>query len=387
MAVKKRGKKWYVRFHFDNADIAVATRARNKSEAQRIEQAVLTAIRTGLYTGLDEYSKSLCTRLFQNRNWAIPKDLDEFSTTKHLITEEMTLWRAIETTLKYPDVKASQNRERIIQAFGHVTAHFGKDCRVKDIWIPHIKEYQLKRLDEGAAPSTISKEKSALSRMFEVLIELRYLEANPARMVRDLSQKESEREVYVSCGDFQEIVDQLPNWVRPIAQTAYYSGMRRGEILGLTRKHVNSESRIIRLRPDDVKEKKWKRVPIRGELLYILREAMKVRSFNTDRVFLVDGRPARGDSVRKPWVKAVQAVGLDPAPTFHDLRHTWKTNAMRSGVDFEIREAILGHCNRSKSVAERYGRISDEDLVRAVNKIRFDNGKTEILVRGSYQDL
>src|SRR5208283_4074489 len=152
------------------------------------------------------------------------------------------------------------------------------------------------------------------------------------------------------------------------------------------RKHVNLESRIIRLRPDDVKEKKWKRVPIRGELLYILREAMKVRSFNTDRVFLVDGRPARGDSVRKPWVKAVQAVGLDPAPTFHDLRHTWKTNAMRSGVDFEIREAILGHCNRSKSVAERYDRISDEDLVRAVNKIRFDNGKTEILERGSYQD-
>src|SRR5208283_1162413 len=361
MAVKKRGKKWYIRFHFDNADIAVATQARNKSEAQRIEQAVLTAIRTGHYSGLDEYSKSVCIRLFQNRNWTIPKNLDEFRSTKHLITEEMTMWRAIETTLKYPDVKASQNRERIIQAFGHVTAHFGKDCRVKDIWIPHIKEYQLKRLDEGAAPSTISKEKSALSRMFEVLIELRYLEANPARMVRDLSQKESEREVYVSSGDFQDIVDQLPNWVRTMAQTAYYSGMRRGEILGLTRKHVNLESRIIRLRPDDVKEKKWKRVPIRGELLYILREAMKVRSFNTDRFFLVDGRPARGDSVRKPWVKAVQAVGLDPAPTFHDLRHTWKTNAMRSGVDFEIREAILGHCNRSKSVAERYGRISDED--------------------------
>ncbi len=34
MAVKKRGKKWYIRFHFDNADIAVATEARNKSEAQ-----------------------------------------------------------------------------------------------------------------------------------------------------------------------------------------------------------------------------------------------------------------------------------------------------------------------------------------------------------------
>jgi integrase len=386
MAVKKRGKKWYIRFHFDNADIAVATEARNKSEAQRIEQAVLTAIRSGLYGGLDDYSKSVCARLFQNRNWAIPKALDEAGKGKHLITEEMTMWRAIETTLKYPDVKASKNRDRMIQAFGHVADHFGKDCRVKDIWIPHIKEYQIRRLAEGAAPSTISKEKSALSKMFEVLTELRHLEANPARMVKDLSQKESEREVYVSFEDVQKIVDQLPDWVRPIAQTAYFSGMRRGEIVGLTRQQINLESRIIRLRPDDVKEKKWKRVPIRGELLFVFKEAMRIRSFNSDRVFLVEGRPTRPDSVRKPWVKAVKAAGLDPAPTFHDLRHTWKTNAMRSGVDFEIREAILGHSNRTKSVAERYGRISDDDLVRAVNKIRFDNGKTEILVRGSYQD-
>ena len=34
--------------------------------------------------------------------------------------------------------------------------------------------------------------------------------------------------------------------------------------------------------------------------------------------------------------------------------------------------------HRSKGIAERYGRISHEDLVRAINGMRFDEGKTEI---------
>ena len=48
-------------------------------------------------------------------------------------------------------------------------------------------------------------------------------------------------------------------------------------------------------------------------------------------------------------------------------------------MDYEIREAIVGH-RTGKTMAERYGRISDEDLVRAIDSMTFDHGKTEILV-------
>ena len=37
----------------------------------------------------------------------------------------------------------------------------------------------------------------------------------------------------------------------------------------------------------------------------------------------------------------------------------------------------MGH---SGGIAERYGRISDEDLVRAIETMRFDEGRTEIWV-------
>src|SRR5208283_5715243 len=74
-----------------------------------------------------------------------------------------------------------------------------------------------------------------------------------------------------------------------------------------------------------------------------------------------------------------------PFPRFHDLRHTWKSNALSSGIDPEIRESIMGHWAKGKTVTERYGRIKDDLLRKAIDSMIFDNGDTEILV-GSRKD-
>jgi hypothetical protein len=62
--------------------------------------------------------------------------------------------------------------------------------------------------------------------------------------------------------------------------------------------------------------------------------------------------------------KAIRKLKFDPEPRIHDLRHTWKTNSMRSGMDPDIRESIMGRWFRGKTVAERYGSISDADSER-----------------------
>jgi integrase len=359
--------------------VGVATNARSKTEAKQIEMEVLKACRSGDYSFLDPTAREVCVRMFQNQEWGIPEDLGTTLPT----SGELTLWKGIEHCLTYPGIKDSSNRERHEQAFLHLARLIGKDRPVKSIWVPEIEEYQMARIDEGAAPSTVNKEKAALSKVFQVLVKLRLIETNPAKLVNNLKEKSGEREVYLSHQDFRAILDRLPDWMRPMLQALYYSGMRRGEALGLTRDRVNLKERIILLRPEDVKEGKWKRVPIHRDLVYALTQAMKVRAMDNDRVFLIKGRSPHPDSLRKPWTQAVEEVGLDPAPTIHDLRHTWKTNAMRSGMDPEIRESIMGHWFRGKTVVERYGRISDADLRREVDKVTFDHGQTEILISGS----
>ncbi len=212
------------------------------------------------------------------------------------------------------------------------------------------------------------------------------MDVNPARMVKRLPRESGERSAYIALSDVQAIADRVPEWLRPIIWTAFYSGMRRGEILGLRRQSVNLPRRIITLTPKETKEGHWKRVPIHAKLVLALEAAMRVTSLGTDRVFLLRDRkgvrPPHFESLKNPWRKACAAVGLDPRPRFHDLRHTWRANARRSRVDPAIAEAILGHWSREKPVHERYGMISDEELVEAIDSMTFDHGPTEIHVAG-----
>jgi len=128
------------------------------------------------------------------------------------------------------------------------------------------------------------------------------------------------------------------------------------------------------------KEKDFKRVPIHKDLMAILTEGSKVRAFGNELIFLNKGKVFSEHSIRKPWVNAITEIGLDPQPTFHDLRHSFVANCRRSGVSHEIVQTIVGHWNRTKKVSERYGRISDKELVDAIDKVTWDNGETEIYV-------
>jgi len=74
-------------------------------------------------------------------------------------------------------------------------------------------------------------------------------------------------------------------------------------------------------------------------------------------------------------------MGFDPKSTVHNLRHCWFTNAVRNGVHPAIADAILGHGDKKKAVQSLYLSISDADLIKAIDMMRFDVGETEIWVQ------
>ena len=134
MAVKKRGKKWHFKIRVFGKEVGVATGARLKSEAEDIERDVKRACRSGDYGSLDADSREVCIRMFRNQGWEIPSGL----VLEQGATQELSLWKSIELCLTYPDVRTSENRERLEQCFIHVTEQLGKDLPVKLIWIPQI---------------------------------------------------------------------------------------------------------------------------------------------------------------------------------------------------------------------------------------------------------
>jgi integrase len=383
----KRGKVYHLRIRPFGCDrvITVSTQATNIPEAKRIEQEVLTACRHQDFRNLGPESRAVCIRIHELAKWVIPEDLslaknERMSVSQPSSPDALTLWDAIQTFMQYPGIAESKGLERHAFSLGHLVDFFGKDMPIQDIRTIQVRQYQVARQKAGRRPATIDRELASLSKLFTILMEMEIVHKSPMKTVTKLGRKTG-RGGYLSYTDVRNIVERVSDWLKPIVWVAYYTGMRRGEIVALKRNQVSLARRMILLEPEDTKEHDWKRIPIHRSLVPILTEVMggKIQSIGNGPVFLLQGRQPQPSSVKNTWRKAVERIELkDPRPRFHDLRHTWKMNARRSGMDPEIREAILGHKDRALSVVERYGRINEAELIQAIDLMTFDHGETEI---------
>lgn len=375
MSVKLRGKNWNIIFRPFGQQIMLALKGcEGKRQAASIESELMYALQSKKYDGLTGAARAACIRLFNNQKWEIPPELAP--TPVRNPSKEFTLWDAVQLYVKDESFKSLSKPERYEQAIFHVVKYFGKNKRPKELWIQHLKSYRTHRTSQGASNATINREMSAFSGIFRVAVEHQILDSNPCRSLKRLSEKSSQRRAYISYGDMKRIVDGCPEWYQDMILLSYFTGMRLGEVHELQWRRINLNTRIISFHDTETKEGHSKRVPIHKQLLPIFDRIGKVRSLSNDRLFQTSYQ-----SLRMPWVRSLDKLQwTSPRPRYNDLRHTFKTNALNSGIDVEIRETILGHSNRELDVSERYGIISDEQLIKAIDKLTYDNGLTQILV-------
>ena len=367
--IKFKNNRYYIRFRRHGQDIMVVTNARNPLEAKRLATNVKFVVKTGNWSALDDESLQVITRLFQNRGWRIPEEI--LPQIRDLIESEVTLEDAARLYYQDPLVQ-TQNplyRERLRQCFKHIYKFRGPKIPVNAVDVRFVKEYVQYRIKQKAALDTVRRERTALAQIFDILIEHRLVDSNPVRLVKWRPNKKSktERGSFLSLADFLQVLGHLPDFYQPLAISAYYTGARQGELRCLTLGQLDLQGRMIRLTSADTKEASAKRIPLRKEVVDVLVEMLANRTprADTNRVFLKDGLPLLRYNLKRGWEDARELAGF-PNFRFHDLRHTWKTNAM--SVDRGIRMAILGHAGGTH---EGYGTLTDARLLEAVDSIDF----------------
>jgi len=367
--VRKKCNRYYIRFRYHGQDIMVVTKAQTLLEAKRLATNIKFVLKTGNWGALDEDSLRVMVRLFQNRGWRIPQEI--LSQVRDLIESEVTLHDAAHLCYHDP-LTQTQNelyKKRLKQCFEHLYKFRGPNIPVTAIDVSYVKAYVQHRIKAGAALDTVRRERTALAQIFDILIEHRLADTNPVRLVRWRPNRKSkkERRPFLCLADFEKILDHLPDFYRPLAVAAYYTGARQGELRCLTLGQLDLKGRMIRLTSADTKEASAKRIPLRKEVMDILVDVLANRSpsSHTDRVFLRDGLPLVRHNLKRGWEGARELAGF-PNLRFHDLRHTWKTNAMP--MDRGVRMAILGH---SGGTHEGYGTLTDARLLEAIDSIDF----------------
>lgn len=327
------------------------------------------------------------SKTFENKGWALPTELRSSEPT-----EELTLIGAIKEYLK---ADAKHRAERNLYAITRLVEHFGELHPLKSIRVPQIRAYQRERA-KTVANATVNRELAVLSGVLRMQVEQETLDFNPCSLAKRLPAHQ--RDSYLSWEDFNRLLEHSW-WLHDILVMLYYTGMRFNEVVNLRWEMYKPERRMLILPPDMTKEGKnpnsgrlrAKRIPLRREVVDLLENRRRSEGEKVvkatglifgyagrlkDNATTYHGKPIDRSMVRKVWDRAVRKAGLSGLQ-FRDLRHSWKTNAQRSGMDPSVRNLIVGHSS-ARSVEDRYIRVSDHELLRAVDGMTFDHGWTEL---------
>jgi integrase len=156
----------------------------------------------------------------------------------------------------------------------------------------------------------------------------------------------------------------------PMIATALYSGLRKGELLGLEWSSVHLEEGRIDVRrsyQSTPKSGKTRYVPISPRLAPILR-AWKARCTSRGLVFPVDGRMGREDETLA-LDAALNAAGChEPKDKpWHLLRHTFASHFMMAGGNILTLQKLLGHADLKTTM--RYAHLAPDAVAAEVARV------------------
>jgi integrase len=270
-------------------------------------------------------------------------------------------------------IKKLSSFRRITAILANFNKEFGQ-LLANDIKASDLTGYQEKRLEQGASPRTVDYEISVVKTMttrafYDDLVDGKILKVfKPVK--RKLKPGSNARKRILGFAEYLKLTAKAPQHLSVILTTAFYTGMRMGELLKLKWKYIDRDASFIRLPAKVVKEKRDKNIPINQHVKEILDRVP--RAINHDYVFTYRGSAIQEGGIKKSFKTACKNAGIphgrktENGITFHDLRRTVKTNMLKAGLEKEYRDTILGHSLKGMDV--HYLVLDEKTLAEAMNK-------------------
>jgi len=224
---------------------------------------------------------------------------------------------------------------------------------IAEIGINEVERYKAKRIREVTAV-TLNHELSVLKNVFNRAVEWGILGENPVVLIKKVPEKGS-RLRYLSFDEIKRLLASCKGILFVIVSIALNTGMRKSEILNLKWQDIDFENLIIRL--DVTKSGKRRDIPIRSDLATIIQSLPKINEY------LFPNHDKHLKSVKKAFRTATIKAGIDDF-RFHDLRHTFASQLVMSGIDLATVKELMGHSTIEMTM--RYAHLSPDHRRAAI---------------------
>ena len=260
--------------------------------------------------------------------------------------------------------------QRVLPEFG--------ETRLSDLRRAEVQAFVDRLLGEELSPSTVANTLNPLQAIYRHAVRRDAVAVNPTREV-ELPADRGRRDRIATAAEAERLLAALPACDRPIWATAFYAGLRRGELLALRPSDVNRASAEITV------QRSWDQyegpIPAKSEagnrtvpIFAVLEGHLKAVEVKRDSEFLF-GRASDkpfapktiSDRAERAWKQAneqereaAKREGREPVLlrpiTLHECRHTFASLLIAAGVNPKAIQEFMGHGTLEETFS-RYGHL------------------------------
>lgn len=248
-----------------------------------------------------------------------------------------------------------------------------------DLTPARVTEARDKLRGGGREPGTVNRYLAALSSALTTAVnEWGWLDDSPMRKVSKATEPRG-RVRFLSDDTAGPNGDIIPGertrllkacqastspYLYPVVVLALSTGMRQGEIMGLTWDNVDlNQGRIVL---HETKNGERRVVPLVGMALELLKAQAKVRRIDTPLLFPGKVKPRNPINLQVPWRDALKAARIEDF-RFHDLRHSAASYLAMNGASLAEIAEVLGH--KTLQMVKRYAHLSEAHTAGVVARM------------------
>lgn len=252
---------------------------------------------------------------------------------------------------------------------------FFKNIAFSKISSFEIEKYKKLRLSQSVLanknrltkPSTVNRELSVLSNIFNKAVEWGWIDKIPCKIPK--FKEENNKLVYLTVKEINKVLkiakQDFNPIIYPLLSLAIKTGMRKSELFSIKLEEIDLERKIIYIPKAKAGAREQ---PISGSIGELLREYIKTLN-NTIWLFPSPANKSEHiKDIRGSFKRILKKANLDPKEiTLHTLRHTAITHLVQAKVDLPTVQRISGH--KTLSMVMRYSHQNGEHIQQALNKL------------------
>lgn len=205
----------------------------------------------------------------------------------------------------------------------------------------------------------------------------------------------SKRIRWLTRDEAERLIECMPESIKPVVVFALATGLRRSNIIDLEWQQVDMQRKVAWVNPENAKAGKAIGVALNDTACRVLRDQIGKSS---RWVFAHTKAKHRPDGTLTPAVRKMRVddnqawnIGLKKAGIedfrFHDLRHTWASWLIQSGVPLSVLQEMGGW--ESIEMVRRYAHLAPNHLSEHARKIDaiFGNHDTNTTQGGNQAGL